>query len=926
MHLQRSILILLVILTSGLLWSQVNPPSNLAYALDNGNDIQLIWEAPAVGEWVSWCGDYTDAIGTGGAFNFEIAARFDVTDLAPYAGGMLTMVSFIPAETSTYTIKIYTGGSQTGTTATPGTVQRTQAVPNYTQDEWNTITLNTPLDINTAQEMWVAIGINTLTGHPAGCDGGPSIPWKGDMIKSNNVWKRLSILAPTLDYNFCIKGFIQMPGRNGQLVEVNLTPEEYAPIQAGNISSVSHYAVPFPDYATRALLGYNLFRNGAQVNSELITDTFYIDSDLNTGLYDYYVVAVWDEGTSVPSNTIQGVVPLADNSNNTPQTASTLTLNLESTPYMIETVGDEDWYKFQITSGADLYAYTELVGGSALDTKFQLYGPANENGSNVVPTTFVASDDNSHGQNQPELLYPVGQTGWYFLRVAFSGDNPSRDNTGFYTLVVRALGGVTHFPPSNLTASVTDFVNVNLHWNTPAGQSNLLKWDTGENTDGIGLTAANTWSNAIRFDTYDLVAYHGKYLTEVSFFANAEAPFTLKVWQGGSWSGTTGTAGTVIVSQAIPSVTVGAWNDVILATPVAIDATAELWIGMEIIDPGSVFAAGVDGGPGISTKGNLILTGTAWGMLPTATLDYNWNMQGTVADTPGMLALARPLAMHQPNYGLSSTLSANPVKPKRTAASYASYLRNLTGYKLYRDGAVIQQITNPATLTFADNDLPQGNHQYYMTSVYENTTESPISNTVSVLIGQMVLNPPLNLRGTINDLNVILQWDRPATLRPLNLTGWKVYRDGVLLVTQTNPNVRFYNCQNNTPGVHEFHVTAIYNSEFESGPSNIFVATPNDDELLVPLVTSLKDASPNPFNPVTSISYSVKERQIVHLNVFNVRGQKVCTLVNAEKAAGTHTITWNGRDSEGKSLSSGIYFYTMSSGNFTSTKKLILLK
>jgi flagellar hook assembly protein FlgD len=70
----------------------------------------------------------------------------------------------------------------------------------------------------------------------------------------------------------------------------------------------------------------------------------------------------------------------------------------------------------------------------------------------------------------------------------------------------------------------------------------------------------------------------------------------------------------------------------------------------------------------------------------------------------------------------------------------------------------------------------------------------------------------------------------------------------------------------------------------------------------------------------------VKERQAVRIEVFNILGQKVSTLVDSEKNAGTHSVSWNGRDNDGKKLGSGVYFYTMTSGNFTSTKKLVLLK
>ncbi len=83
---------------------------------------------------------------------------------------------------------------------------------------------------------------------------------------------------------------------------------------------------------------------------------------------------------------------------------------------------------------------------------------------------------------------------------------------------------------------------------------------------------------------------------------------------------------------------------------------------------------------------------------------------------------------------------------------------------------------------------------------------------------------------------------------------------------------------------------------------------------------------PNPFNPETTISYTVKNYGMVSIDVFNILGQKTKTLVNGNKAPGNYKIIWKGRNDDNKKVGSGIYFYRMRSGNYTSTKKMILLK
>ena len=95
------------------------------------------------------------------------------------------------------------------------------------------------------------------------------------------------------------------------------------------------------------------------------------------------------------------------------------------------------------------------------------------------------------------------------------------------------------------------------------------------------------------------------------------------------------------------------------------------------------------------------------------------------------------------------------------------------------------------------------------------------------------------------------------------------------------------------------------------------------------VVTNDQDLSnyPNPFNPTTTIKYNVKEAGNVAIEVYNVKGQKINTLVNDYATAGEHTVIWNGTDSNNHSVASGVYFYKMKAGGrYTSTKKMILLK
>lgn len=113
-------------------------------------------------------------------------------------------------------------------------------------------------------------------------------------------------------------------------------------------------------------------------------------------------------------------------------------------------------------------------------------------------------------------------------------------------------------------------------------------------------------------------------------------------------------------------------------------------------------------------------------------------------------------------------------------------------------------------------------------------------------------------------------------------------------------------------------------------PVTLTVTGNNAEEELLINTTQILGIYPNPFNPQTTISFSLKDRAEVKLSIYNIRGQKVRTLVNNTIEAGIHEITWNGKDDNNKNVSSGIYFSVFdvddNGSDYTSVKKVILLK
>jgi hypothetical protein len=100
----------------------------------------------------------------------------------------------------------------------------------------------------------------------------------------------------------------------------------------------------------------------------------------------------------------------------------------------------------------------------------------------------------------------------------------------------------------------------------------------------------------------------------------------------------------------------------------------------------------------------------------------------------------------------------------------------------------------------------------------------------------------------------------------------------------------------------------------------------SEDELILP-ANSLSQNYPNPFNPETTISFSVTQTSsFVTIEIYNIKGQKVCALVNEVFPAGRHSVLWDGRDDQEEPVSSGLYFYKLEAGVFSSVRKMILIK
>ena len=132
------------------------------------------------------------------------------------------------------------------------------------------------------------------------------------------------------------------------------------------------------------------------------------------------------------------------------------------------------------------------------------------------------------------------------------------------------------------------------------------------------------------------------------------------------------------------------------------------------------------------------------------------------------------------------------------------------------------------------------------------------------------------------------------------------------------------------PGFYESKVVveSMTTNEKDTVDLQLTVETANVgvDQSTIPLVFSLGQNYPNPFNPITQIKYGLPEDAMVNITLYDIMGRTIHTLVKSRQTAGYRSIQWNGTNDKGKSVSAGMYFYSIQAGEFRQTKKMVLLK
>lgn len=178
--------------------------------------------------------------------------------------------------------------------------------------------------------------------------------------------------------------------------------------------------------------------------------------------------------------------------------------------------------------------------------------------------------------------------------------------------------------------------------------------------------------------------------------------------------------------------------------------------------------------------------------------------------------------------------------------------------------------------------------------------------------------------GKINQGTIELSWE---TASETENRCFHIYRNNEMIVeiegagTSSEPHQYLYSDNGVIPGKSYTYVltdVSFSNKETKYTDKAVTISIPEND---IPTEFALGDNAPNPFNPVTTISYQLSENSAVKLSIYDMNGKKVTTLVNDFISAGYHEVSWDASE-----CSSGIYFYRLRLEEFVETKKMILLK
>jgi hypothetical protein len=536
-------------------------------------------------------------------------------------------------------------------------------------------------------------------------------------------------------------------------------------------------------------ISYNVYRDGMMIGNT--TSLNYTDMDLENGTYEYYVTAVYVEGESGPSNTVEAIVdvqvaecydfddltvggyvaeqlglpwttwsgavgdpedaPVTDAQSNSGDNsfqvnASTVDLVFQ---FDDDPITEGQWlysHYMYVPSGFSGYFNVQAEPTPGVDWNIELYFDDGGTGSFAGQSTETFEYDQDTWF-LVEINYDL-ESGWAV--VMFDGEmiidfantltiggidyygSTSGGTPGAYYDDVCFGDGFEYEPtpppgPTNLTGPAS----------VTAGEDIVLNWDAP------ATGAELQWDDGINNDAIGLTAggtfsvashWEPADLTPYDGMMLEEITFFAGDYPGPTFTMKvwTGASATEVSSEPVASFVQNDWNTVALSTPVMIDASMDLWFGYETTHAAGEYPAGCDAGPAIQTYGDMILNGGAWSSLYVLTggaIDANWNLIGSASFADGSKApVSIPMVKTQAPVNNNGSYAALGFGSGKKYVPSSS--KGLLGYNVYREDVMINGALVTET-TYTDNVSVPGIYDYYVTAVWDEGESDP-SNTWTV--------------------------------------------------------------------------------------------------------------------------------------------------------------------------------------------------
>ncbi len=899
------------------------PPLHVvATEADDFSNVEVSWVAPdpdSVSEWIYYCGQTYTSIGTDSEADFDVAIRFPASTLASYVGMSLQAVKAWPAAPGNYSIRVWRGGD----VSAPEVMEVDQPFTPYL-NTYNTVYLNKPVLITGTEDLWFGYRCDVTGGYPAGCDAGPAIDGLGNMMYFQGQWNTLLQLSSSLNYNWCIQGYVGY----------------YPPDQAPEISSLTIDN-------DRAMTGYLVYRflvedqddedAWFEVASTDFNTTSCVDNawaPLPSGVYKYAVKAVYTNNvTSTPviSNeihkgmigTLSGIV--TDYGTNVPIEGATVTAGEYS-----GTTNAQGEYSFQVYQGSytvvcskeDYQIATQtdvfIVGGQTTNLNFALTEfllppvavEAVEVSSNRVDITWHKPGSgptlSESFEDYPDFalnFYP-----WVLVDVDGSG---TYGISGYNWPNIYSAMAYMIFNPSATTPPITSF---QVH----SGQKMAVS---------IAATSAvnNDW-----LISPVVIPEEGEYL---NFYARSYlADYGLERFKVGVSTGGTSPGDFTIISGTSSVQAPVDWTP--FSYNLSSFAGQEIRFGIQCVSNDAFIFMIDDITVGFPPSGKALSASIQTGNPARAD---NPSLERTRTEVPSLRASMAPGSVFADKTKLIEPQIRNhrahlgywvwrlPVGEEDNESAWALLTSEVTADEEWQDTGW--------------GNVPEGEYRWAVKAVYSgNLLSTPEFSSILYKeqhgVTPVVLSSFTAAVTAQNEVKVV--W---VTQSEHNQLGYRIYRsenssqDDALLITpvlipatNTSEEHSYHHVDSEVENAHSYYywlesVDPVASQFF--GPVSVTVSF--DVPPVLPEISSLKNAYPNPFKlgTGTNIEIDIKAGETGTLSIYNIQGQVVKT---ASLAQGSHKLVWNGRDSKGKVCGSGIYFYKLNTPSLNQTKKMILMK